>query len=78
MSKSQYYQKLNLKSEQEFRRFIGLTKYEFSVVLQIFLEYVDQSWDKCQAPTLCNTKFSSDSWVNWVVGCGGFVGCEAW
>lgn len=46
MAKSQYYQKLKLKSEQEFRRFTGLTKYEFSAVLQIFLEYVDQSWDK--------------------------------
>lgn len=46
MAKSQYYQRLKLKSEQEFRRFIGLTKYEFSAVLKIFLEYVDNNWDK--------------------------------
>jgi Helix-turn-helix of DDE superfamily endonuclease len=46
MAKSQYYQRLKLKSEQDFRRFTGLTKYEFSAVLQIFLEYVEENWDK--------------------------------
>jgi putative transposase len=30
----------------------------------------------CQAPTLCNTKFSSWLRVKLGFGCGGFVGCE--
>ena len=29
----------------------------------------------CQAPLLCDTKFSSSSRVKLVFGCGGFVGC---
>jgi hypothetical protein len=46
MAKSKYYQRLKLKSEQDFRRFTGLTKSEFSAVLQISLEYVEGNWDK--------------------------------
>ena len=37
---------------------------------------VDLKVELCQAPILCNTKFSSSSRVKLVFGCGGFVGCK--
>jgi hypothetical protein len=40
------YKKLLQQSDKSFLRVIGLKKYQFEFLLELFLEYVDNNWDK--------------------------------
>jgi hypothetical protein len=46
LNKTEFYQKYQELTPQQFQRIIGLKQHQFSFLLELFLEYVDQKWDK--------------------------------
>jgi hypothetical protein len=46
LKQTEFYQKYKSFTSQNFQRIIGLKPHQFSFLLELFLEYVDQKWDK--------------------------------
>jgi AraC-like DNA-binding protein len=46
LKQTEFYQKYKSFTSQNFQRIIGLKPHQFSFLLELFEEYVDQKWDK--------------------------------
>lgn len=46
LNKTEFYQKYQTFTPANFQRMIGLKPHQFNFLLELFLEYVDQKWDK--------------------------------